>query len=1317
MVRILTNNGLHNYLIRISILFIIILQLWTGIYLTFNYNIRQMKIDRNSSYHCTGSQSFSEPSVPAVITNQSFEYPLKYYLVRDGFELIESGFSYIDLVKFPHYGSKSVRFMSFDQYSNSLLKYRFSAYHKLHLLFYLYSNNSFQNSSFLIGLTYNDSFIIKVYMGLHDNYWYYYDPINGLTRCNNFSPYTWYKIDLYIQFNSSFYLYVNDILIARNISTLEIPAINSLSNVSFIAQINSTGTYYLDDLLIVNNSYSEKKTFYVKNSESYESTDDFSRILGYTDLNISDDAIKLPSYFGLITEYSIPNSMDGYFWDVASDSNNSIYCLGYIQHNNSDYEFILVKFDKFGSSLWNLTIGKTSGLYFCSIDIGPDDFIYIGGNILKNNILINFVAKYYPNGTQIWNCSWDRIGSDYYLYKIRVGSSGSVYFLSTYHYFEIVYFHIGKINNSFILWSIFQYYYDGPHNFIYLFCASISIDEDENLYVISSYFDTSSSFPPSYYYGYQLYKYTSEGRFYWYSRIYDYDSDVFVRDSTVFNGHIYVSILYNEDDSSYKIGIFKHDLDLEDVIKSIAFPVFDFSISDLYPMKNGNILVLFGQLDSSYDSLILELNSSLDILFELSINANKELYGLTALSDDSFVVSGKNRISSCPYFSIYGKRYDSGIFISKIMDLKSPKLVETLSFQLRNETAGNISVLYRSSSDNFTWSPWISPIDNNGMATVEVYRYFQLKLILNSCNHFFTPIIENFNLTFMSEYYLWLGSNYYICDVAEIFYEVTPDFQDPKYELFYSNISNLNFTALPHSNSSNSPYLWTTWAIPNGKYYLKLLLNNSVHITLPVYINNWIDIDIIKSDRGYLFNASWDPLNCSEIGNFELVIFDIVLDRIFFSTSINKSTGIFKKEFPFSFFRGGVYLLNFSISGPYNIHIKIFETMLSDKRSERFVYLSYTNDINWTTLNKIAPPFVSMPVNLSLIYNVNFKLRVSSTIIGDTFIDDDPDFYDAIETGKNELKLSEVPTTWLEFQSPSSDYQETEVTFYLSTNAEDPNSGNIIFEVEYLKDIIETANGTHERTIYVVNPLNIEQVMTPAYSAIYQGIEISLNCSTIPIDARSDSPLRLQLSNAKYDQNITITYNYYSNDQILIDYAQIYFVDSDLNYEPTCRLINPSIFMPQKIIFTNQIDFEVEVLKEDGTPDPNAIVIIFYSNGYVILGFDNRSQTYKGTLNVSPDFLNLIDQISIEIIAGGKSKSIECTIIYIPIIYLIILIAMCSILISFGVMNYLDKRKKLKSLGIKQEVVLHNKNKPKNKPSSEKKASNISEIIEQGDEL
>ena len=72
MVRILTNNGLHNYLIRISILFIIILQLWTGICLAFNYNIPQIKLDRYSSFHRTGPQSFSEPSVHTVITNQSF---------------------------------------------------------------------------------------------------------------------------------------------------------------------------------------------------------------------------------------------------------------------------------------------------------------------------------------------------------------------------------------------------------------------------------------------------------------------------------------------------------------------------------------------------------------------------------------------------------------------------------------------------------------------------------------------------------------------------------------------------------------------------------------------------------------------------------------------------------------------------------------------------------------------------------------------------------------------------------------------------------------------------------------------------------------------------------------------------------------------------------------------------------------------------------------------------------------------------------------------------------------------------------------------
>jgi len=237
--------------------------------------------------------------------------------------------------------------------------------------------------------------------------------------------------------------------------------------------------------------------------------------------------------------------------------------------------------------------------------------------------------------------------------------------------------------------------------------------------------------------------------------------------------------------------------------------------------------------------------------------------------------------------------------------------------------------------------------------------------------------------------------------------------------------------------------------------------------------------------------------------------------------------------------------------------------------------------------------------------------------------------------------------------------------------------------------------------------------MTPAITATYQGIEISLNCSTIPMDAKSDSPLRLQLKGAKYDQNITITYNYYSNDQILIDYTQIYFVDSGLNYEPTCRLIKPLTLSSPKIVFTNQIDFEVEVLNEDGTPDPNAIVVIFYSNGYSMLVFDNSSQTYKGTLNLSPDFLNLIDQISIEIIAGGKSKSITYTIIYIPIIYLIILIAMCSILISLGVVNYLGKHKKLKSSGTTPEGKPHNKG----KSSSKKRTAHISEIIEQGDEL
>lgn len=108
---------------------------------------------------------------------------------------------------------------------------------------------------------------------------------------------------------------------------------------------------------------------------------------------------------------------------VATDSLNNVYLGGItMSYGNGNYDIFLVKYNKFGSLIWNRTWGYGSADYCEHIAIDSQDNIYLTGQISGDVILVKFDQA----GNQLWNITWGDTEAES-CFAVATDSSDNVY--------------------------------------------------------------------------------------------------------------------------------------------------------------------------------------------------------------------------------------------------------------------------------------------------------------------------------------------------------------------------------------------------------------------------------------------------------------------------------------------------------------------------------------------------------------------------------------------------------------------------------------------------------------------------------------------------------------------------------------------------------------------------------------------------------------------------------------------------------------------------------------------------------------------------
>ncbi len=118
-------------------------------------------------------------------------------------------------------------------------------------------------------------------------------------------------------------------------------------------------------------------------------------------------------------------------WDWSpTDTVNSIIpdrAGGVYVGGTSNYNALLARFDGNGALLWKTSwggAGSDSGSAVATDDLG---MIYIDGGFINGSLLDIFLAKFAPDGTQVWNQTWGTIGRSEIARAIAVDGNNSIF--------------------------------------------------------------------------------------------------------------------------------------------------------------------------------------------------------------------------------------------------------------------------------------------------------------------------------------------------------------------------------------------------------------------------------------------------------------------------------------------------------------------------------------------------------------------------------------------------------------------------------------------------------------------------------------------------------------------------------------------------------------------------------------------------------------------------------------------------------------------------------------------------------------------------
>ncbi|MFQ6103255.1 MAG: SBBP repeat-containing protein [Candidatus Glassbacteria bacterium] len=129
-------------------------------------------------------------------------------------------------------------------------------------------------------------------------------------------------------------------------------------------------------------------------------------------------------YDGTAQDYDRSNS-------VALDTSGNVYVTGYSHGGGSFFDCTTIKYDRYGNELWVVTYNGPGNYSDRASDIQVDDEsnVYITGGSYSNETDFDFVTiKYDKNGNELWVARYDGPGSGYdFASSLAVDELGNVY--------------------------------------------------------------------------------------------------------------------------------------------------------------------------------------------------------------------------------------------------------------------------------------------------------------------------------------------------------------------------------------------------------------------------------------------------------------------------------------------------------------------------------------------------------------------------------------------------------------------------------------------------------------------------------------------------------------------------------------------------------------------------------------------------------------------------------------------------------------------------------------------------------------------------
>jgi uncharacterized delta-60 repeat protein len=242
---------------------------------------------------------------------------------------------------------------------------------------------------------------------------------------------------------------------------------------------------------------------------------------------------------------------DDYGQNVAADSNNNIYIIGYTwgdldENNLGGYDISLRKYSSNGSLIWAKQWGTSGHEQGNGVAIDSNDNIYVTGYTDGNMVGTNlggkdiFLSKYSSDGTQLWTKQYGTVSTDQG-YSVVVDSNNNIY-VTGYTWGDLA-----GTNSGFADTFLSKFSFDGTLLWTKQwgtlqeeYGQGLAIDSNNNIYVAGQTYGDLIGISDG---GWDifLYKYTSDGTVLWAKQWGTTNEDIGFDVATDSNDSVYVS--------------------------------------------------------------------------------------------------------------------------------------------------------------------------------------------------------------------------------------------------------------------------------------------------------------------------------------------------------------------------------------------------------------------------------------------------------------------------------------------------------------------------------------------------------------------------------------------------------------------------------------------------------------------------------------------------------------------------------------------------------------------------------------------------------